>query len=64
MRIDFGIPTFFSPHPLPNNFPRHFPHTFLPQTSPFFTGKGLNTYIYSCARSFEHVQNISTNLAD
>ena len=59
MRIDFRDPNIpFSP----NNFPRHFPHTFLPQTSPFFTGKGLKTYIYSCVRIFEHVQNILTNL--
>ena len=58
MRIDFRDPDIpFSPTP-----PRQLPQTFLPQTSPFFTGKGLKTYIYSCARISEHVQNILTNL--
>ena len=67
MRIDFRNPDIpFSPPP-PRQlsqtfFPKHFPQTFLPQTSPFFTGKGLKTYIYSCARISEHVQNILTNL--
>ena len=63
MRIDFRDPDItFSPTPprqLPQTFfPKRFPQTFLPQTCPFFTGKGLKTYIYSCARIPEHVQNI------
>ena len=67
MRIDFRDPDIpFSPTPSPTTspdiFPQTFPQTFLPQTSPFFTGKGLKTYIYSCARISEHVQNILTNL--
>ena len=63
MRIDFWDPDIpFSPTPSPTTSPDIFPQTFLPQTSPFFTGKGLKTYIYSCARISEHVQNILTNL--
>ena len=61
MRIDFRDPDIPFSHS-PTTSPDIFPQTFLPQTSPFFTGKRLKTYIYSCARTFEHVQNILTNL--
>ena len=52
MRIDFRDPNipFSPPPPPPPPPPRQLPQTFLPQTSPFFTRKGLKTYIYSCAR--------------
>ena len=44
MRIDFRDPDIpFSPTPSPTTSPDIFPQTFLPQTSPFFTEKGLKT---------------------
>ena len=46
MRIDFRDPDIhFSPPPSPTTSPDIFAQTCLPQTSPFFTGKGLKTYI-------------------
>ena len=67
MRINFRDPDIpFSPTPSPTTSPDIFPQTFppdiFPSNIPIFTGKGLKTYIYSCARISEHVQNMLTNL--
>ena len=71
MRIDFRDPDIpFSPTPSPTTSPDIFPQTFSPDISPsnipIFHEKGvitpIKTYIYSCARISEHVQNILTNL--
>ena len=58
MKIDFRdpeFPTFLSPPPPPQLLQTYFSPDISPQTSPFFTGNGLKTYIYSCARPSEHM---------